>query len=106
MEIERSLPNYLDRACWSSPEANQLRGKSADSFETNGMLPNRPLWLDNRDIIRRDALFARFRGILTYGSPLERFCALWSAMVPINKTEDVFAAGAEWINVYDPTDPV
>jgi hypothetical protein len=37
---------------------------------------------------------------------LERFCALWSAMVPINRTEDPFRKGAEWVNVYDPTDPV
>jgi hypothetical protein len=26
--------------------------------------------------------------------------------VPINKKEDVFREGSEWINVYDPTDPV
>jgi hypothetical protein len=106
MEIQQALPNYLDRTCWNSPEASPLRGRSAAPFDTNGMLPNRPLWLDNREIIERDALFERFRGILTYGSPLERFCALWSAMVPINKKEDVFRTNAEWVNVYDPTDPV
>jgi hypothetical protein len=70
------------------------------------MMPNRPVWLSRREIIDRDKLFANFRGILTYGSPLERFCALWSNMVPINKNEDPFRTGAEWINVYDPTDPV
>ena len=70
------------------------------------MMPNRPVWVDDRGIINRDVLFERFRGVLTYGSPLERFCALWSVMVPINLHEDAFPAHAEWVNVYDPTDPV
>lgn len=106
MEIERSIPNYLSRTEWESPEIGPLRGVSPTAFDINAMLPNRPIWLDNRQIIERDALFEKFRGILTYGSPLERFCALWSAMVPINTKEDVFRSSAEWINVYDPTDPV
>jgi hypothetical protein len=62
-----------------------------------------------RDIINRDALFDTFRGILTYGSPLERFCALWSAIErhgPNQQVEDPFPEGSEWVNVYDPTDPV
>jgi hypothetical protein len=70
------------------------------------MMPNRPIWLSRHETINRDALFANFRGLLTYGSPLERFCALWSSMVPINMKEDPFPHGAEWVNVYDPTDPV
>ena len=110
MEIQQALPNYLDRTCWNAPETAPLRGLNPTTFNINAMMPNRPLWLDNREVIKRDALFAKFRGILTYGSPLERFCALWSAMVPINKREDVFISNgewaAEWINVYDPTDPV
>jgi hypothetical protein len=106
MEIQQALPNYLDRACWESPEARPIQGRSATLFDTNAMLPNRPLWLDDHEIVERDALFERFRGLLTYGSPLERFSALWSTMVPINKKEDVFRAHAEWVNVYDPTDPV
>jgi hypothetical protein len=70
------------------------------------MMPNRPVWLGHRDILLRDALFKNFRGLLTYGSPLERFCGLWSAMVPVNKQEDPFHESTEWVNVYDPTDPV
>jgi len=106
MEIQQALPNYLDRKFWDSTDAKPLRGKSPAPFGINAMMPNRPLWLDNRDIIERDALFQKFRGVLTYGSPLERFCALWSAMVPINQKEDSFQKGTEWVNVYDPTDPV
>jgi hypothetical protein len=105
MEIEQALPNYLDRGCWNALKA-PLRGVSGPSIDVKSMLPNRPVWVDDKGIINRDQLFEKFHGILTYGSPLERFCALWSAMVPINKNEDVFRKGTEWVNVYDPTDPV
>lgn len=105
MEIEAALPNYLDQERWSAIKG-KLGGTSEHDFNIDAMMPNRPLWLEPRDIIKRDALFANFRGILTYGSPLERFCALWSVMVPINKIEDPFHKDSEWVNVYDPTDPV
>jgi hypothetical protein len=104
METADALPNYLDQKTWGELQS-PLRGSREDAFDINAMMPNRPLWLDNHDIIDRKALFEKFRGILTYGSPLERFCALWSASVPVNLQEYVFN-GAEWINVYDPTDPV
>jgi hypothetical protein len=106
MEIQQALPNYLDRKCWEALKGSPLRGIITDPFDVEKMMPNRPVWVGGNEIINRDALFEKFRGILTYGSPLERFCALWSAMVPINKTEDPFRPGTEWINVYDPTDPV
>jgi hypothetical protein len=106
METQEALPNYLDQKCWDSLAGTALRDISDQIINVNAMMPNRPAWLGRRDIINRDALFAKFRGILTYGSPLERFCALWSAMVPINIKEDPFSEGAEWVNVYDPTDPV
>jgi len=113
METEAALPNYLDRECWEGL-GQSLRGIANYDIDIDAMMPGRPLWLGPRDVVRRDALFANFRGLLTYGSPLERFCALWSPMVPINKEEDVFRSSkepdekwsAEWINVYDPTDPV
>ncbi len=106
MEIEQALPNYLDRDCWNALAGHPLRGTSPTPIDIDSMLPNRPVWVDNRGIINRDVLFERFRGVLTYGSPLERFCALWSVMVPINKKEDSFPQDSEWVNVYDPTDPV
>jgi len=106
MEIQQALPNYLDKECWETLAGSPLRGTSDFDFDRDAMMPNRPVWVGPRDIIKRDVLFEKFRGILTYGSPLERFCALWSAMVPINLKENVFQEGTEWINVYDPTDPV
>lgn len=105
METKETLPNYLDPDVWHALAGNPLRGTGA-TIDTASMMPNRPIWVDDRSFINRDVLFERFRGILTYGSPLERFCALWSAMVPINRHEDPFPLGAEWVNVYDPTDPV
>jgi hypothetical protein len=106
MEIQQTLPNYIAQSCWNAPETQPLRAISPTPFELNAMLPNRPVWLGHRDIINRDALFKTFRGVMTYGSPLERFCALWSAMVPLNRVEDPFHEDSEWVNVYDPTDPV
>jgi len=110
MEIQQALPNYLDRKCWAAMSGSPLRSTLQNPFPVDAMMPSRPLWLNDNEIISRDALFERFRGILTYGSPLERFCALWSTMVPINVDEDPFRASdawrTEWVNVYDPTDPV
>jgi hypothetical protein len=106
MEIQQALPNYLDRDRWLAAATMPLRAASAAPFNVTAMMPNRPVWLGPREIIDREALFRKFRGLLTYGSPLERYCALWSNEVPINLMEDPFAPGTEWINVYDPTDPV
>lgn len=106
MEVGKTLPNYLDLDRWRATATAPLRRRSDAPFDVTAMLPGRPIWLDRRELIDRDALFANFRGLLTYGSPLERFGALWSALVPINNDEAVFPEGAEWVNVYDPTDPV
>ncbi|MEM8605141.1 MAG: hypothetical protein AAGF24_15070, partial [Cyanobacteria bacterium P01_H01_bin.121] len=57
-------------------------------------------------VIRRRDLFSKLRGLLTYGSPLSKFAVLWPAIVPLNQDERVFAPDFEWINVYDPADPV
>src|SRR5262245_7654093 len=105
MEIQEALPNYLAADQWADLQP-PLRGTRAAALDDIHMMPNRPVWLDQRDIVDRRVLFKKFRGILTCGSPLERFCALWSNAVAINSDESVFPQGAEWINVYDPTDPV
>ena len=56
---------------------------------------------------------ARLRGLVTYGSPLDKFAYLWSQIVNINHDTAPWRAGNgertvpfEWINVYDHTDPV
>ena len=56
--------------------------------------------------ISREAMFDRFSGIVTYGAPLDKFAALWPRMVCLNKQKAVFGNQCEWLNLYDPTDPV
>ena len=69
------------------------------------MMPRRPLWLKPDEVIFRDKLFAKLEGFLTYGSPLDKFSALWGSIIGINK-QPAFAPGFEWINVFDETDSV
>jgi hypothetical protein len=70
------------------------------------MMPPRPLWLADDDVVYREKVLEKFRGLLTYGSPLDKFATIWPARVPINVREPFFHTDAEWINIYDPTDPV
>ena len=56
--------------------------------------------------VYRDRLFAAFRGILTYGSPLDKFAAIWPPTVALCRDMHAFPKKARWINVWDPTDPV
>jgi hypothetical protein len=120
-EIEQALPNYLSRELWdeikrlanlklTDPDYEKyvkLASSSAESVPglPSLMMPPRPAWLEPHEIIDRRELFARLRGFLTYGSPLDKFAILWPAIVPLNRDEKVFE-NFEWINIYDPTDPV
>ncbi len=120
MESAHALPNYLDEQRWSELVNAGLAGaarpypappadppRPPDVVGAVGdMTPARPLWLDDRDVVYRERLFGTFRGLLTYGSPLDKFATIWPARVPINEEEPAFQPGTEWINVYDPTDPV
>ncbi len=111
MENAQALANYLDEARWQSLVALGLAGEGAVGAgyfigSTDRMLPARPLWLGPKDVVFRDKLFKNFHGLLTYGSPLDKFAAIWRRLVPINICEPFFPTSAEWINVYDPTDPV
>ncbi|GAA0308885.1 hypothetical protein GCM10009087_18640 [Sphingomonas oligophenolica] len=120
-ETEWNLPNYLDPA-----QVERLKQDQADNRDPKKvtlwtsetpdagdpepdlgrMMPRRPVWLDKNDRISRRALFAKFGGLVTYGSPLDKFAALWPRIVPINKQRDVFPTDADWINLSDATDPV
>ena len=68
-------------------------------------VPRRPVWVSTNDIAYRRRIFACFSGLLTYGSPLEKFAALWPALVPISR-EPGFTRNPLWINVFDPIDPI
>jgi hypothetical protein len=110
MENSQAAANYLDEARWRGLVDKRLAGSALESRyhvgATDGMMPVRPLWLQPDDVVYRDRVLANFRGLLTYGAPLNKFAAIWPARVPINVREPLFPNHAEWINVFDPTDPV
>jgi hypothetical protein len=119
MEVETALPRYLNQKLWerwrdkyeeqARKELTQLTDAQKEAQKY--LLPQRPSWLspDNDkfiDIISRQELFRNLKGFMTYGSPLSKFAILWPLIVPLNKDESVFREDFEWINVFDPTDPV
>jgi hypothetical protein len=110
METETALPNYLGQNLWKRwcrKYPNQRKAKESLTVEQiEKMLPQRPSWLAPDDIIDRQELFRNLKGFMTYGSPLSKFAVLWPAIVPLNQDESVFRQDFEWINVFDPTDPV
>jgi hypothetical protein len=111
MENAQALANYLDESRWRMLKTDGRAGAAPEGSgyflgDTAAMMPSRPLWLNARDVVFRDKLLEKFRGLLTYGSPLDKFAAIWPRLTPVNVKEPMFPADAEWVNVYDPTDPV
>jgi hypothetical protein len=108
METAHSLPNYLSDSLFQSLQAppNPMILSGAGG-PTSSMSPPRPIWIDDDTIeLNRKQLFAKLRGFVTYGSPLDKFAYLWPAIVPFNRDRDVWGKKFEWINVFDHTDPV
>jgi len=81
-------------------------GEALTAKEKETMQPPFPSWRDKEYVLDRRELFKNLRGLLTYGSPLSKFAALWPAIVPLNDERYVFHKDFQWLNVYDPTDPV
>lgn len=111
-ETEWALPNYLSEVEWNAlPERFKTSTPfappdPADRPGLDHMMPRRPPWLDGEIGIDRKQLFARFAGFVTYGSPLDKFAALWPRVVCINRQVAVFPRDCAWVNLYEPTDPV
>ena len=109
-EPEIALPNYLNEDEWRAiPVSLKTTAPYVPpdaKVNLDRMMPRRPVWLKDEDGIDREALFERMRGFITYGSPLDKFAALWPKIVPSNRQSAVFAKGSEWINLYDTSDPV
>lgn len=103
MEHELALPNYLTREEWTalSPAFKKQANEDAPAKQ----MPQRSLWLGARDAIQRSRLFAGLRGFLTMGSPLDKFAAVWPAIVPVNG-QPLATSTVEWINVADLQDIV
>ena len=108
METEQALPNYLDRDLWKKwAQRHQTKAETRLSKkEIEKMLLPRHDWLQDSDIISRKDLFAKLRGFMNYGSPLYYFAILWPELVLLNIDESVFDDDFEWLNIYDPSDPV
>lgn len=107
METAYAWPGYLDAERWTRLRAAQLVGPAARNFSTptGTTMPRRPAWVADDDIAYRSRLFAGCAGFLTYGCPLEKFAGLWPALVPISR-EPAFHANTQWINLFDPIDPI
>ncbi|MGH7260461.1 MAG: hypothetical protein ACREI9_07235 [Nitrospiraceae bacterium] len=102
MELDVTLPNYFSEEEWAAlPSALKTQ---AGYDAPDPQKPRRPYWLGKRDAIDRAALFAGLKGLLTMGSPLNKFAAMWPAIVPVNR--EVLAHPVPWINVADRQDIV
>lgn len=115
-EIGHALPNYLTQAQWDALPQDLKSDKGTrrrPSDEIGSMMPARPPWLAEEDIISRPKLFAKLNGFLTYGSPLNKFAGLWPRVVatatdvgPENAPGNPFPDDCRWINLQAPQDPV
>lgn len=112
-EIGHTLPNYLPKALWDAlPDELTTDPDCPLREDIENMMPARPAWLGARDCINRPALFARLRGLVTYGSPLDKFAALWPRIVAFETQPDEAAPprpifpDCAWVNLVANTDPV
>ena len=109
-ETGHALPNYLTEEQWRRvPNALKRDPNCERREDIHAMMPARPPWLADEDVISRPRLFAKLRGILTYGSPLDKFAALWPRIVA-TATDQIdnqypFPSGCRWLNLASPSDP-
>ncbi|MFQ5995032.1 MAG: hypothetical protein ACE5K1_08040 [Acidiferrobacterales bacterium] len=106
METNLALAAYLTEAEWNGLPSS-LKKKTAKPPPRRPM-PQRPSWLDQTrgryDAIDRRRLFRGLRGVLTLGSPLNKFASLWPAIVPVNS--EAVGSNVAWVNVADVQDIV
>jgi hypothetical protein len=111
-ETGHCLPNYLPQDQWERlPHRLKEDEGCLRRPDVHAMMPSRPGWLGDHDVINRPELFRNLRGLLTYGSPLDKFAGLWPRIVatatdrkPLDP-QTPFSA-CEWVNLNAPTDPV
>jgi hypothetical protein len=109
METAYAWAGYIEEEAWMRVKTRvpALAGPARAGWHPRPgvTVPRRPVWADPREIAYRSQIFAGLHGFLTFGSPLEKFAAVWPARVWLAK-EPAFRQGTEWFNVFDPTDPV
>jgi len=103
METEVVLANFLTQDLWSQAHTAGLV-KTLPHPDPLPRIPERPLWLGPTDAIDRTRFFARLRGLLTLGSPLDKFAAIWPHIVPVNCQP--LPNNVPWHNVADAQDIV
>jgi len=109
METAASLPNYLNQEEWAALPADFKTVIRCEIPERQ--MPVRPPWLDTgypagtHDAIPRQRLFGKLLGYVTLGSPLDKYAAIWPAIVPVN-AEEMRDPPVPWINVADRQDIV
>ena len=110
-ETGHALPNYLTEAQWARIHKNFKTDPNCQTRDNlAAMMPARPAWLGDKDVLNRHKLFEKLRGFLTYGSPLDKFAALWPRIVA-TATDRVdgknpFPEDCRWVNLVAPSDPV
>src|ERR1017187_3768238 len=102
MESPAALPNFLTEEEWENIPSG-LKKNSGPPAPAD-QIPNRPSWLAPNDSINREALLKKCKGFLTVGCPLDKFAALWPALVPISTHP--LAPTIRWVNVADGLDIV
>ena len=103
MEPGRGWIGYLDEMRLVTLRRKEM--VSMQQRDRGAMIPPRPLWSSDGEVVDRGKMFAKFAGMLTYGSPLEKFAAVWPARIPVF-TEPAFKGVTSWVNIFDPTDSV
>jgi hypothetical protein len=101
MEDPAAIPNFLSREEWENLP-NRL--KSSKPPTPVDLIPPRPPWLKPGDCINRDVLLEKCAGFLTAGCPLDKFAALWPAIVPMSTQQ--MNPPIRWVNVADGLDVV
>lgn len=114
METELALASYPTEQEWQTTPAS-LKKQVTTALSARSM-PRRPPWLDDaavranpqtalpRAAIDRNALLGKCLGFLTVGSPLDKFAAIWPAIVPINGQP--LTRPIPWVNIADVQDIV
>lgn len=109
MDADDLWPNYLTYDEWTDPLLGPFKHRVPHGMQCNlPQEPKRPPWLYLGDGLSRSSLFEHLEGVLTFGSPLNKFAALWPAIVPMNKIPLGSPAkpNIPWINVADCQDIV
>jgi hypothetical protein len=105
MEPPYAWPGYFDEAGWERLRRAGLGAFCGFPDPAGHQMPRRPVWSGPEEGARRDKIFERLHGIITLGSPIEKFAAIWPARVPICLLP-AFSAKTFWLNFFDPLDPV